>query len=50
VPQSKPTTAEKPSEKFKSAMRKILSVPKSELLKREAAYKKARGATNGHGK
>jgi hypothetical protein len=40
VPKSKPI--EKPSERFKDAMRHILSVPKSELLKREAEYRNQR--------
>lgn len=33
---------QRPSEKFRKAMRQILSVPKSELERREAEYKKAR--------
>jgi hypothetical protein len=32
----------KPSEKFRKAMRHILSVPKDELLKREAEYRNQR--------
>lgn len=39
-----PTQQEKPSEKFRKAMRQILSVPKTELDRREAEYKKARKA------
>jgi hypothetical protein len=42
VPQSKPVESEKPSERFKNAMRQILSVPKTELARREAEYKKQR--------
>jgi len=41
VPQSKPIQTEKPSERFKGAMRQILSVPKEELLRREVAYQTA---------
>jgi len=48
VPPTKPV--EKPSERFKSAMRQILSVPKNELIKREAEYKKSRRMKNGNGK
>lgn len=36
---------EKPSEKFRKAMRQILSVPKKELERREVAYKKERKAS-----
>lgn len=32
----------KPSDKFRKAMRHILSVPKDELARREAEYKKQR--------
>jgi hypothetical protein len=42
--------SEKPSAKFRAAMRQILSVPKSELIRREAEYKKARRTTNGRDK
>jgi len=35
-------TEQKPSEKFKKAMLKILSVPKKELDRREAEYKQQR--------
>jgi hypothetical protein len=35
-------SAEKPSEKFRKAMWQILSVPKAELRRREAEYRKAR--------
>jgi hypothetical protein len=34
----------KPSEKFRKAMRQILSVPKAELERREKAYKENRNA------
>ena len=34
--------SDKPSEKFRKAMRQILSVPKSELLRREAESKRDR--------
>lgn len=43
--------ATRPSEKFRKAMRQILSVPKSELERREVEYKKARKTErkrNGH--
>jgi hypothetical protein len=42
-----PTTVrkiEKPSDKFRNAMRQILSVPKNELDRRQAEYKKQRKA------
>jgi len=39
---AKPGESVKPSERFKNAMRQILSVPKSELLKREALHKQER--------
>jgi hypothetical protein len=42
VEPSKPT--ERPSKRFKDAMRKILSVPKKELVRREHEYKKQRNA------
>lgn len=32
----------KPSEKFKTAMKQILSVPKAEIDRREAEYKRQR--------
>jgi hypothetical protein len=32
----------KPSERFRDAMKKILSVPKAEIVKREGEYKAAR--------
>ena len=35
-------TEPKPSEKFRKAMKQILSVPKSELTRREAEYKEQR--------
>lgn len=35
-------TSSKPSEKFRKAMRQILSVPKEELARREADYQKQR--------
>jgi|GEM_PF-2569696 len=38
--------SDKPSEKFRKAMRQILSVPKVELEKREAAYRKERKNKN----
>lgn len=34
--------SQKPSEKFRKAMRQILSVPKSELERREAEYRNGR--------
>jgi len=34
----------KPSEKFITAARKIIAVPKPELIRREAEYKRARRA------
>lgn len=37
-------TEQKPSERFKNAMRKILSVPKAELSRREAEYRRDRKA------
>lgn len=43
--------AEKPSEKFRKAMRQILAVPKAELQRRESEYKKQRKTErkrNGH--
>jgi hypothetical protein len=39
----KPTES-KPAERFVAAMKKIVSVPKTELIRREAEYKKARKA------
>lgn len=39
---SKPVQSEKPSENFVAAKRKIIAVPKSELLRREADYKEPR--------
>jgi hypothetical protein len=42
VPQSKPI--EKPSDRFKDAMRTILSVSKDDLLKREVQAKQRRKA------
>jgi len=44
-----PTAAEqKPSEKFQRAIRKILSVPKKELDRRELQYKEQRKIKNHH--
>lgn len=39
--------SDKPSEKFRKVMRQILSVPKTELERRETEYKKQRGTKNG---
>jgi hypothetical protein len=41
-------TEQKPSEKFKKAMKQILSVPKKELDRREAEYKEQRKIKNHH--
>jgi hypothetical protein len=37
-----PTADQKPSEKFRNAIQQILAVPKKELTRREAEYKKQR--------
>jgi hypothetical protein len=42
------TTEQNPSDKFKKAMKQILSVPKSELARREAEYKAQRKIKNHH--
>jgi len=39
-------TEQKPSEKFRKAMRQILSVPKKELERRELQYKEQRKIKN----
>jgi hypothetical protein len=41
--------SDKPSEKFRKAMRHILSVPKAELERREAEYQKERKAKSSKG-
>jgi hypothetical protein len=45
-----PTTAteQKPSEKFRKAMKQILSVPKKELERRELEYKEQRKIKSHH--
>jgi hypothetical protein len=43
-----PTVEQKPSEKFKKAMKQILSVPKKELDRRELEYKEQRKIKNHH--
>jgi hypothetical protein len=45
-----PTTAtdQKPSEKFRKAMKQILSVPKKELERRELQYKEQRKIKSHH--
>jgi hypothetical protein len=49
VEQAMPTITEpKPSEKFKRAMRQILSVPKKELERREVQYKQQRKIKSHH--
>jgi len=48
VPAPKPIESEKPSQRFKKAMRQILSVPKAELDRREAEYKRERKARKSH--
>lgn len=39
-------TEQKPSEKFRNAVKQILSVPKNELLRREVEYRNARKNRN----
>jgi len=39
---------QKPSEKFRNAMKQILSVPKKELDRRETAYKEQRKIKSHH--
>jgi hypothetical protein len=41
-------TEQKPSEKFRNAMKQILSVPKKELERRELQYKQQREIKNHH--
>jgi len=41
-------TEQKPSEKFRKAMKQILSVPKRELDRRETEYKAQRKIKNHH--
>ncbi|HEV3393478.1 MAG TPA: hypothetical protein VG103_08230 [Chthoniobacterales bacterium] len=41
-------TEQKPSDKFKKAMRQILSVPKKELDRRELEYKEQRKVKSHH--
>jgi hypothetical protein len=41
-------TEQKPSEKFRKAMKQILSVPKKELDRRETEYKEQRKIKNQH--
>jgi hypothetical protein len=41
-----PATEQKPSEKFRKAMKQILSVPKKELERRELEYKQQRKIRN----
>jgi hypothetical protein len=43
-----PTTEQKPSEKFRKAMKQILSVPKKELERRELEYKEQRKIKSQH--
>jgi len=41
-------TEQKPSEKFRNAMKQILSVPKKELARRELEYKEQRKIKSHH--
>jgi hypothetical protein len=38
-----PVISDKPSDKFRNAMRQILSVPKTEIDRREVEYRAKRG-------